>query len=235
MSLRPDPGAAIAAQYARRDTAADERRYSLFDPAALQAHQERQRALIGLWRAHGWYSLSGRSITEVGCGTGGNLLDLLRLGATPALLQGIELLPERVVLAKGLLPGATTVLAGDATNAPVEPASQDAVLAFTVFSSLLDDDSQRALAAAMWRWVRPGGGVLVHDLAIGNPRNRDVRGVPVSRLHLLFPGAPMRVRRVTLAPPLARMLGRLHPGLPGLLAPALHCLKTHRLAWIPKP
>jgi len=36
-----DEAAALAQRYARRDAAADAARYSLFDPAALQAQQER--------------------------------------------------------------------------------------------------------------------------------------------------------------------------------------------------
>jgi len=41
-------------------------------------------------------------------------------------------------------------------------------------------------------------------------------------------------RRVTLAPPIARMAVRLHPGLYAVLN-ALPLLRTHLLAWIRKP
>jgi hypothetical protein len=41
-------------------------------------------------------------------------------------------------------------------------------------------------------------------------------------------------RRVTLAPPLARAVVRLHPSLYTVLN-ALPLLRTHRLAWIEKP
>jgi SAM-dependent methyltransferase len=225
----------IAARYRRRDAAADAQRYSLFDAAAMQAHQELQRGMVELWRRHGWRSLDGRHILEVGCGTGGNLLDLLRLGAAGSCLAGIDILPERAMVARSCLPASVAVVAGDAVAAAVDPASQDLVLAFTVFSSLLDDGSQSTLAAAMWRWVKPGGGVLVYDFAVDNPRNPDVRGVPVARLRQLFPGGPLSVRRVTLAPPLARLLARVHPALVGVLAPVLQLLRTHRLVWIPKP
>ena len=39
----------------------------------------------------------------------------------------------------------------------------------------------------MWRWVRPGGGVLWYDFTFDNPRNPDVRGVPLARVRELFP------------------------------------------------
>jgi hypothetical protein len=50
----------------------------------------------------------------------------------------------------------------------------------------------------------------------------------------LFPHAAfVDARRVTLAPPLARALGRLHPALVGAAA-ALPPLRTHLMAWIGK-
>lgn len=231
--LRSDTEA-IARQYARRDAQADARRYSLFDAAALQAQQERTRALLALWRAQGWAGLAGRDLLEVGCGDGGNLLDLLRWGAEPSRLCGVELLPERAAAARERLPGAVRIVTGDAAAAEVPAASQDAVLAFTVFSSVLDAAQQQRLADALWRWVRPGGGVLWYDFAVDNPRNPDVRGVPLARVRALFPAASLAVRRVTLAPPLARPLGRLHPGMIGAVSALCPFLRTHRLVWAAK-
>lgn len=239
MSAHDDRGAdgtaAVAAQYARRDADADARRYSLFDAAALQAQQERSRAALALWRTRGWSSLAGRRLLEVGCGSGGNLLDLLRWGAEPANLTGIELLPERLAAARRVLPGAVALCEGDAAQADIAPASQDAVLAFTVFSSVLDDTQQQRLADAMWRWVKPGGGVLCYDFAVDNPRNPDVRGVPLARVRALFPAASITARRLTLAPPLARALGRAHPGMIAAVSTLCPFLRTHRLVWAAKP
>jgi SAM-dependent methyltransferase len=229
-----DEPAAIAERYARRAAAIDSARYSLFNAAALSEHHARQRAMVELLRRGGWNGLSRRSITEVGCGSGGNLLDLLRLGAEPDRLTGIELLPERAASARERLPSAVRLIEGDAAQADIAPASQDAVLAFTVFSSLLDDGFQQRLADAMWRWVRPGGGVLWYDFTVDNPRNPDVRGVPLPRVAQLFPQALVHARRVTLAPPLARAACALHPGLYTLLN-VLPWLRTHVLAWLGKP
>ena len=76
---------------------------------------------------------------------------------------------------------------GDALQMELDPESQDAVYVSTVFSSLLDDGFQQRLADAMWRWVKPGGGVLWHDFIFDNPQNADVRGVPLRRFRSLFP------------------------------------------------
>lgn len=230
---RDDEARAVAERYARRDAGADARRYSLFDPAALQEQQGRLRAMREVWAAAGWDGLVGRDLLEVGCGAGGNLLDLLRLGAEPDRLSAIELLPERAAAVRAVLPSTVRLIEGDARAAALPDASQDAVLAFTVFSSLLDDVAQQQLATALWRWVRPGGGVLAYDFAVDNPRNADVRAMPPARWRALFPEARCTVRRVTLAPPLARAAGRVHRSLPGLLN-LLPLLRTHRLCWLEK-
>lgn len=223
---------AVQARYARRDNEADALRYSLYaNAAALQAQQERLRAMARIWRVHGWSGLAGRPLLEVGCGSGGNLLDLLRLGATPRQLTGIELLPERADAACALLPDGVHILQGDACAAPIPEASQQAVLAFTVFSSLLDPGYRQQFARQLWRWVAPGGGVLVYDFVVDNPHNRDVRRLPLAELRTLFPGALLHSRRLTLAPPLARRLPAALIGAASLL-PAL---RTHRLTWAVKP
>lgn len=221
----------IAARYARR-TGAD--RYSPLQPDVAHTLHERQRAMLALWRAAGWQELGSRAVTEVGSGAGGNLLELLRLGASPERLTGIELLPDRHAQALRVLPPSVTLLSGDAIAAPIAAASQDMVLQSTVFSSLLDPATRSALAAAMWRWLRPGGAVLWYDFTVDNPRNPDVRGVPLAEVRGLFPEAQLSHRRVTLAPPLARALCRVSPSLYPVFN-ALPLLRTHLLAWIAKP
>lgn len=232
MSTGSEPQA-VQARYARRDAAQDALRYQLMASAsALQAQQERLRALVRLWNAHGWGNLADLAITEVGCGAGGNLQDLLRLGASPAHLQGLELIAERAAQARAALPAAVHIAEGDATQAPVADGSQQAVLAFTLFSSLLDPDFRRHMAETLWRWTAPGGGVLVYDFIVDNPRNPDVRGVSLAELRRLFPAAQVQSRRITLAPPLARRLPA------ACLSPAsalLYPLRTHRLTWLSKP
>lgn len=230
--MNPDEPRAVAERYARRAVADD--RYSLLRPEVWQTVQERQRALLQLFVRHGRHDLAALRLLEVGCGGGGNLLELLRLGFAPAHLAGIELLPDRFEAARAALPAALQLTLGDATQAPVPAASQDIVLQSTVFTSLLDPAFQQRLADAMWRWLKPGGAVLWYDFAFDNPRNPDVRGVPLARVRELFPQARIDARRVTLAPPLARALCRVHPAL-YLLFNAMPLLRTHVLAWIEKP
>jgi SAM-dependent methyltransferase len=226
-----DEARAVAARYGRR---APPDRYSPLQADVLLTLQERQRVLVDLLLRRGITDLSGLRLAEVGCGSGGNLLDLLRLGFSPQYLQGLELLPDRHAQARAVLPMATDLWLGDATHAPIAPGSLDLVLQSTVFTSLLDDQFQRQLASAMWQWVKPGGAVLWYDFVYNNPRNPDVRGVPMSRVGALFPQALIEYRRVTLAPPLARAVCRVHPALYGVCN-AVPWLRTHVWAWVGKP
>jgi hypothetical protein len=162
-------------------------------------------------------------------------LEFLRLGFTPEFLHGIELLSESVDRARTVLPSSVHIIHGDASAASssIQDASQDIVFQSTVFSSLLDDAFQLRLADRMWRWVRPGGGVLWYDFTYNNPWNPDVRGVPLSRIRRLFPAGDIQAKRLTLCPPIARVAGRLHPTFYTILN-AVVWLRTHRLVWIRK-
>ncbi len=222
---------AVAARYARR---ADLFRYNMLQADVWHGVQERQRAMLKLFVKLGFNDLSALTALEVGCGAGGNLLELLRLGFAPENLAGAELLPERLAQARHVLPHAVKLWGGDASALDITPDSRDIVMQSTVFSSLLDDGFQQHLAAAMWRWVKPGGGVLWYDFTVNNPRNADVRGVPLARLRQLFPQASLTSVKVTLAPPIARAACRLSPALYPVLN-AVPLLRTHVLAWLQKP
>jgi len=221
---------AVAERYARR--AADDR-YSLMRPDVWHTVQERQRAMLRLFARQGLNDLSAVRLMEVGCGAGGNLLELLRAGVRPEHLSGVELLPDRVEAARAVLPPTVVLHLGDALALDVPPASLDIVFVSTVFSSLLDDVFQQRLAEALWRWLRPGGAVLWYDFTVNNPRNPDVRGVPLSRVRALFPHGRVTASRLTLAPPIARAVTRFHPSLYTLFN-ILPLLRTHVLCWIAK-
>ncbi|HET7795013.1 MAG TPA: class I SAM-dependent methyltransferase [Rhizobacter sp.] len=227
-----DEALSVRERYARRPPR--DPRYSLLNPSALMAWQERQRALLSLFKRLGFTDLSALRLHEVGCGSGGNLLECLLMGFAPEHLSGVELLPERHVEARARLPDAVNLQQGDALLLAPPPESVDIVLQSTVFSSLLDDGFQQRLAASMWSAVKPGGGVLWYDFTVDNPRNRDVRGVPLARVRALFPQGQLQAQRVTLAPPIARTVSRLHPALYTLFN-TVPLLRTHLLCWIAKP
>lgn len=228
-----DELAAIQERYQCRATVPSGR-YSYFSPDVLLSAQQRQRAMLSLLSSKGIQTLRDLDLIEVGCGGGGNLLEFLMLGATPERLMGNELLDERLRHARSVLPDSVRLWPGNAADLTLGDSTLDIVYQSTVFSSILDDALQESISTAMWRWLRPGGAVLWYDFTYNNPRNPDVRGVPLRRVQELFPQGRITARRVTLAPPLARALVRVHPALYGLFN-SLPWLRTHILCWIEKP
>lgn len=226
-----DEAERVRERYSRRADTQKDKLYRETLPLTLLVIQERERALLRLLNQHLKTPVGEARALEVGCGNGANLATLIRFGFNPAALIGNELLENRVAQARHRLPSATQLLGGDATKLDLEPESFDIVAQFTVFTSILDDDMHRQLADNMWRWVRPGGGVLWYDFTYDNPSNPDVRGVGLRRIRELFPEAEIDARRVTLAPPLAR---RIPASLYGVVN-AMPFLRTHLVCWLGKP
>jgi SAM-dependent methyltransferase len=214
-----------------------DRRRALYDPCSAWVYQTRlelERTLIETLRRARMLPLSGRTLLEVGCGSGNNLLQFVRLGIDPEHLVGCELLEQRANEARRRLPAAARVLCGDALQVDFDEQSFDIVYQSLVFSSILDEGFQQSLAQRMWSLVRPGGGVLWYDFTFDNPSNPDVAGVPMKRVRQLFPRAQVSWRRVTLAPPISRLVTRWHAGLYPLFN-SIPWLRTHVVCWLGKP
>ena len=219
----------IHERYERRKHGATAR-YSVARPEVFRAMAQVDRVMLRALADLGLTDFPRLRILEVGCGDGGNLLRFLRWGADPANLVGNELLRERVDLARRRLPAAVEVRHQDAATLDGEPF--DIVLQSTVLSSILDRGLQEQIAGAMWRLTKPGGAVLSYDFTFNNPANRDVRKVTAARLAALFPEGSLTTHRVTLAPPIARRVGRLGPLHAALGAVPL--LRTHLVATVAK-
>ena len=65
---------------------------------------------------------------------------------------------------------------------------------------------KQAIAREMLRVLKPQGSILWYDFFMDNPRNSNVRGIGRRELASLFPDCRIWLRRVTLAPPLARRI-----------------------------
>lgn len=196
--------ARIRAAYAKRDEA--DARYSWFSPGYQFMMQERERRLLALLQRHGYENLKSKIILEVGCGNGEWLRDFVKWGAQPENVTGIDLLTERVVKARQLCPPGVRIQCGSAAQLPFPSERFDVVLQSTVFTSILDQDVKRRAAAEMTRVVKPGGFILWYDYHVNNPRNKDVRGVKRPEISQLFPDCQIELGRITLLPPLARLL-----------------------------
>lgn len=208
-------------------------RWAEDNPGNQTILQERRRVLRGMLQAAGLFPPGGLRILDVGCGSGQVLAGFAEWGASQDNLYGVDLLAERIEVARHRF----TDLHFQQANAealPFKTGFFDLVLLFTVFTSILDATMARNVAGEVQRVLQPGGAVAWYDFRYNNPRNANVRGMAKHRIKELFPGWELRLNTVTLLPFLARRLGRFTPLLYPSLS-ALPLLRTHYLGLLIKP
>lgn len=208
-------------------------RWSLANPGNRMILAERRRLFTKLLRGAGWVPLGERRVIEVGSGTGSELAWLIQLGARPSNLVGVDLLPHRVATARHAYPD-IDFREGNAESLPFPDGSFDLVMAITIFSSILDASMAHNVGAEISRVIKPGGGLLWYDVRYDSVSNPNVKAVSKARTAELFPDLQGRLRTVTLAPPVARRLGRAAPLAYPALA-ALPPLRTHLVGLLRKP
>lgn len=170
-------------------------------------------------------------VLDVGCGTGEFLrrIDEVLKPRCPDL-HGIDILPDRIAVARALLPHAhLEVRSGD--QLPFEDGYFDLVAVSTLFSSILDDALASAIGREMLRVLGGSGTLMCYDVRYPNPCNHNTRPVTRRRLRRLFSEAQIHARSLTLLPPLARRLG---PVAPALYRPlhAVPLLRSHYLTMV---
>jgi len=132
------------------------------------------------------------------------LLDYLIYGASLANISVCDLLLFRIRDAYDILHH-LPLSCSDGQNPPYPNAAFDLVLQYTVFTSILDDHIKSNLAAEMLRIIKPEGIILWYDYWL-NPTNSHARGIRPAEIRRLFPGCRFVFRRITLAPPISRLL-----------------------------
>jgi ubiquinone/menaquinone biosynthesis C-methylase UbiE len=220
----------LKAEYAHRAGDVEKTdRYSLFNPAQLFSIQQRQRVVLKCLQQYGLYPLSDQRILEVGCGSGGVLLEMLSAGAAKRHLFGVELILDRIQNARQKL-ASLPLACADGQNLPFAEHSFNLVMQFTVFSSILDSEVKTQIAQEMMRVLRPEGMILWYDFWI-NPANRQTKGIRPMEIIELFPNCSIQLLRITLAPPLTRRLISISWGF-CLLLEKMRIFNTHYLAAI---
>lgn len=206
-------------------------RYASTNPAYQWMMATRHQAIIELLDHFQRKDLSQLRILEMGCGSGGVLQEFISLGAEPSNLYGVDLLFDRLRVASCSLPACSYTTA-NGQQLPLPADSFDLVLQFTAFSSILDPSTKLSMAAEMVRVLKSGGGILWYDF-VWNPLNRQTDGIPLSQVKKLFPGMQITSRRITLAPPLTRILLPRFQSIAKELT-KFWFLNSHLLIWIQK-
>jgi len=195
--------------------------------------QEQRRQMLRALTRHGCTSLDAKRVLDIGCGTGYWLREFVQWCALPEHLAGVDLLADRLAKARALCPAGVSFRCADAQALPFADGSFDIVLQSTVFTSVLDPAIRQRIADEMVRVLAPNGLILWYDFHVGNPRNRDVRGVRKREVRALFPGCRVDLARVTLAPPVVRVLAR-YSWLACVLLERVPLLCTHYVGIIRK-
>jgi SAM-dependent methyltransferase len=222
----------IRDEYESRRLRIDSDRYHLKQPASFFCYTQTARAVLRALAEANMFPLEAKTVADIGCGPGDWLLDFLRWGAHAENLCGIDLDTKRIETARQRLP-ASSLSSGDATNLPWRSGSIDIVLQFTMFTSILDPLMKKAVAGEMARVVKPEGLILWYDFCFNNLANSAVQGIPPREVRELFPGFNAQIRRMTLAPPLARALVPLS-WTGAVMLESIPLLRTHCLAVIRK-
>jgi len=208
--------------------------YSWLRAGYLFYRQQLERQVLALLLSEGLLNLSDRKVLEIGCGQGDWLREFIKWGASPSEIAGIDLLADRIEKARQLCPQGVELLCGNASKLPFPDSSFDIVAQFTVFSSILDEQMKQELAREMLRVMKDNGRILWYDFYVDNPTNRDTRGIRKTEIARMFPDCRIELKKVSLLPPLSRMLAPwTWLGCYGL--ERLRILNTHYLGTIRKP
>jgi ubiquinone/menaquinone biosynthesis C-methylase UbiE len=170
-------------------------------------------------------------ILDIGCGAGWWLEQVS--ARSRAKLHGLELLAERAEASAERVPGAE-IATGDARELPYEDGRFGVVTLFTVLSSMSGPEAVETALREARRVLAPGGVVLIWEPRMVNPLNPATALVGRRALRVPLAGLAVAFQTTTVAPMVARRLGRLTPSLYPRLA-AVAVLRTHRLVCARSP
>ena len=183
---------------------------------ATRRSASRQRRVwsrrVGSWDQHGSAELTrvtaavvsvataqpGDAVLDLGCGTGQISVPLAMQGAD---VLGVDVSPAmasrlRAEARRRGLPSLTVIaLPAEALDLP--PASIDLVVSSYALHHLRDADKAR-LAAAAYRWLRPGGRIVIADMMFGRggtARDRAIIRTKLSTLARKGPGGWWRIAK----------------------------------------
>ena len=222
----------IKAEYERREIEIEPELYAPWQPAEILLISERKRIAALMLKSLDRFPSAGSRCLEIGYGKLGWLADLLSWGIDETDLHGIELDAVRAARAQKALPQADLKV-GDATQLPWRTDYFNLVVASTVYSSILDQSVREMISKEISRVVSPDGTVILYDMAVGNPRNNNLRAVKYDEVRAMFPDFKCYFKSVTLAPPIARAIAKRSWTLAVLLS-SLPFLRTHFVAILVK-
>jgi ubiquinone/menaquinone biosynthesis C-methylase UbiE/GNAT superfamily N-acetyltransferase len=155
-------------------------------------------------------------LLDVGCGSGGNLFQLIRLGYKASNISGVDIQEENIEKIKDLYPQANFYVC-DASKMQFGNNTFDLVYESTVFSILPDDTLCKSIADEMIRVCKVGGYILLIDWRIPKPNNPNYNALTKKKLKNFF-NVGTQTKLITmekgaLIPPIGRFLSKNIPSI----------------------
>jgi ubiquinone/menaquinone biosynthesis C-methylase UbiE len=154
-------------------------------------------------------------ILDVGCGGGGSIINFLRLGFDPSKIWGIDILPERIRIARSRFPNVNFICGDASSMKELEDNRFDLVFEATMFVQITDDNLSQRIADEMLRVAKTNGFIMLIDWRYGKPGNASYKALSQKRIEKLFHiGTRSEVRGVykgALVPPVGRFISHRAP------------------------
>ena len=125
--------------------------------------QRERKVVQALKEVFGRAAIPELRFLDVGCGTGAWVQRLVALGARPENLYGIDLMEERIAIARENSSPRIHFTTGSADRLPYPDEFFDVVFQFMMFTSILDAGLKQRIGQEMVRVLKPGGRIFWYD------------------------------------------------------------------------
>ncbi|MDQ7773264.1 MAG: class I SAM-dependent methyltransferase [Elusimicrobiales bacterium] len=128
---------------------------------------------------------STAKVLDVGCGSGGDMFQLFRIGYLPENVYGVDIQRERLEAGKNLC-HLVNFLSEDASKMSFNSDYFDLVFESTMFATLPDDKVRAGIASEMMRVCKSGGHLLLLDWRTHKPGDSNYKALSRRELQKLF-------------------------------------------------
>ncbi len=205
-----------------------------FNPGYIYRIQELERAVLAALKRTRHTDLDQLKMLDIGCGAGHWEREFVMWGAEPKNIFGIDLMRERVELARNVCAPGVRIDCGSALNLPHADHSIDVILLFGIFCLIQEDNVWEGIARDAMRVLKNDGVILWCDYRFKAPGERQLRTFNKRDIQRFFPGMLVDGHPIHPLPPLLRKIGPIAPFICNVIA-MLPFIRTHYFATIRKP
>lgn len=217
----------ITTKYEKRKLAVSEKKNKMeivFNRCMVEERNEIYAEIISRY----FRNPSEIKILEIGAGSGGNIIYFQSLGVKPENCFANDIIPERAEQLNSNLPG-STITSCNALDLDYNN-EFDIVFQSTVFTSVQKHQNRELLVDKMCSMVKSDGILLWYDFLYDNPKNKDVSGISKRKTISLFKNCNLiYYKKVTLAPPIGRRVGRFYRFFNFFPFLRSHCIAVFKL------